>query len=392
VKSKNWRLPTGVDELLPPRARSVELIRREVLDLFESWGFNYVEPPLIEYTDALLLETGSDLDLQTLKVVDQLSGRMMGIRADMTSQAARIDAHSMAEAHGADGAGVQRLCYAGTVVHAKPMGVLESRVPYRAGAEIFGVEGLEADAEVIALMVEVLGCMGIRTPVVVLGHMGIYQSLRNGLDLDETTERTLFAAVQSKSETDIEELLPAGDLTRMLMALPSMMGREDILRTAKDQFADAPEGVLQALDVLPDLAARVRERCGDVEIRFDLAELAGYGYHNGPVFAAFHADLGRSVARGGRYDGIGGVFGPSRPANGFDVNLKQVEYSNGEAGGSIWVPVHADRLKQNEAVVSQRQAGERVIVALKKDERPPAECDRQLVFVDGRWQIQEIDC
>ncbi|MDA1076353.1 MAG: ATP phosphoribosyltransferase regulatory subunit [Proteobacteria bacterium] len=392
MKNNNWRLPPGVEELLPPRARILELVRREVLDIFNRWGFDYVEPPLIEYTDALLLETGSDLDLQTLKVIDQQSGRMMGVRADMTSQAVRIDAHSLVPEKGDDAHRVQRLCYAGSVVHAKPMGVLESRVPFRAGAEIFGVAGLEADAEVIALMIEVLAAMGIQSPVLVLGHMGIYQALAAGLALDATTERALFAAVQNKSETDIRQLLPASDLTDMLIALPAMMGRDDALKRARQQFASAPSGVVQALDVLPDLASRIRARAPQVEVRFDLAELAGYGYHNGPVFAAFHADQGRSVARGGRYDGIGKVFGRARPATGFDVNLTQLQYRNGQPVLSIWAPnVVANRDQLLDAVAQCRAAGERVIVGLTNDEKAPGECNRKLVWIDGSWQLQAIE-
>ena len=335
MKSESWRLPDGVDELLPPRAWELELIRREVLDIFRNRGFDYIEPPLIEYLDALLVAGGRDLDLQTLKAVDQRSGRLLGVRADMTSQAARIDASQL----GAEGE--SRLCYAGPVVHANPQNLMDSRVPIKAGAEIFGAAELEADAEVIGLMVEVLQAavgknwkaskhrrpMANREdpdPVIVLGNMGIYRALTCPLGLDEDTEHSLFAAVQSKSQNDIRALLGDGGLADLLVALPQLMGRIEDLEGACRQLAGAPAKVGGALDRLRRLVELVKDRCTGVDLRFDLAELAGYGYHNGPVFAAFHGGHGQALARGGRYDGIGAAFGRARPATGFDVNLKRL--------------------------------------------------------------------
>jgi ATP phosphoribosyltransferase regulatory subunit len=332
INNLNWRLPEGVDELLAPEAWALELVRRRVLDVFRSWGFEYVEPPVIEYLDALLVGSGNDLDLQTLKVVDQRSGRLLGVRADMTSQAARIDAHSLA------GDGVRRLCYAGTVVHANPSGVLDSRIPEKAGAEIFGAATLLADAEVIALLLEVLRASGIGRPLLVLGHMGIYQSLIEPLGLTPDLERRLFAAVQGKSETDIVELLGERPGADLLARLPTLMGRSGILTEAREALRGAPAGVARALDALEELAAMILDHDAGVELRFDLAELAGYGYHNGPVFTAYHAGRGSAVARGGRYDGIGAAFGRARPATGFDVSLKQLLDAGGEAEAAIWVP------------------------------------------------------
>ena len=316
--NQNWRLPEGVDELLPPDAWSLELIRRRVLDLFRSWGFEYVDPPIIEYLDALLVGSGNDLDLQTLKVVDQRTGRLLGVRADMTSQAARIDAHSL------QGDGVRRLCYAGTVVHANPAGVLDTRVPEKAGAEIFGAASLAADAEVIALLLEVLRVVGVDAPVLVLGHMGIYQGLIAPLALAPDLERQLFAAVQSKSETDIADLLAGRPGADLLVRLPTLMGRKAVLVEARAALRAAPAAVGEALDALERLAGQVIGHGTEIELRFDLAELAGYGYHNGPVFTAYQPSQGSAIARGGRYDGIGGAFGRARPATGFDGSLKQL--------------------------------------------------------------------
>jgi len=393
----NWRLPEGVDEVLPPDAWALEQTRRRVLDVFRTWGFEYVEPPVIEYLDALLVGSGHDLDLQTLKVVDQRSGRLLGVRADMTSQAARIDAHSLA------GDGVRRLCYAGTVVHANPAGPFDSRIPERAGAEIFGAASLQADAEVIALLLEVLRALDIERPVLVLGHMGIYRSLIEPLGLEPDSERRLFAAVQGKSETDIVELLGARPGADWLARLPTLMGRADILAEARTVLAGAPAGVVEALDALQALAAMIDDRGIAIELRFDLAELAGYGYHNGPVFTAYQAvrgsvrARGSAVARGGRYDGIGAAFGRARPATGFDVNLKQLLDSGQPAEPAIWVPAQAagaparEQFEEMSARIrALRAEGEIVVVGLAPDETPPARCDRTLTLVDGRWAVRPL--
>jgi ATP phosphoribosyltransferase regulatory subunit len=385
---RHWRLPEGVDELLPPAAWQLEQIRRRVLDVFRAWGFEYVDPPVIEYLDALLVGTGTDMDLQTLKVVDQRTGRMLGVRADMTSQAARIDAHSLA------GEGVQRLCYAGSVVHANPASALDTRVPLKAGAEIFGADGLAADAEVIALLVDVLRAAGIDAPVLVLGHMGIYQGLLSDIELEAEARAALFSAVQGKSETDIVELL--GDHPRAAMAvrLPTLMGRRPVLDEARSALAGAPAAVTRAIDALENLADLVAARCPALELRFDIAELAGYGYHNGPVFSAYQADRGKALARGGRYDGIGAAFGRARPATGFDVSLKSLLTSIAETAGAVWVPAPDGDAGRRQAMLAEverlRSIDEIVVCAVSEQEPPPARCDRTLIEVDGRWTVRPL--
>jgi ATP phosphoribosyltransferase regulatory subunit len=307
IRQPYWRLPEGVDDLLPPEARRLELLRRRVLDVFRVWGFEYVDPPLIEYLDSLLVGSGHDLDLQTLKVVDQRTGRLLGVRADLTSQAIRIDAHSRP----ADG--VQRLCYAGCVVHANPAWALDDRVPQKAGAEIFGSDTLAADAEVIALLLAVLEAAGVSAPVLVLGHMGIYRGLVGGLSLTETEQRALFAAVQSKSESDIAELLGDRPGAEAMARLPSLMGGAEVLVRARACLTEANSDVTDSVDALAALAELVSERCPGVDLRFDLAELAGYGYHNGPVFSAYQADRGGGGGGGGGGGrGGGGVWGRAR--------------------------------------------------------------------------------
>ncbi|MDP6375269.1 MAG: ATP phosphoribosyltransferase regulatory subunit [Pseudomonadales bacterium] len=384
MKRYNWRLPEGVGELLPPRAWDLEMIRRCVLDLFHSWGFEYVEPPIIEYLDSLLVAGGSDLDLQTLKVVDQRSGRMMGVRADITSQTARIDAHSLRAG------GITRLCYAGTVVHANPAATLESRVPIKAGAELFGDASLAADAEVVALMLESLRRSGVETPVLVVGHMGVYNALVNALGEEtEFDTQALFEAVQSKSETDIAQLLGDGEAADQLVRLPTLMGAVDSLADTRSALTNAD--ALAAVDALAELVDLVKMRCTQVELRYDLAELAGYGYHNGPVFAAFHGDHGRVLARGGRYDGVGAVFGRARPATGFDVNLSRLIGASTPECGCIFAPWRAgDGEDLQGRIDTLRSQGERVVSALAAGQSAPAGCDRQLVLKGGVWQVHSI--
>ncbi len=450
MKSEYWRLPEGVEDLLPPQAWELELIRRKVLDLFRAWDFEYVKPPLIEFVDALRVAGGRDLDLQTLKAVDQRSGRLLGVRADLTSQAARIDASRL----GAQG--VLKLCYAGPVVYANPQGALDSRVPIKAGAEIFGATALEADAEIIALMVEVLQVAGVGKhlcpianctkvfkrhqwgwdghvgsvaihpgwhpeikdaeqrkalfkaenpswdpqrkakgsppkPVVVLGNMGVYKALTRPLRLGEDDEQALFSAVQCKSENDIRVLAGTDALADLLVALPKLMGRIEHLDDACLELRTAPAQVGEELARLRCLAALVKDRCLDVDLRFDLAELAGYSYHNGPVFAAFHGHHGQVLARGGRYDGIGAVFGRSRPATGFDVNLKRILGVCPGKEFAVWAPWCEDdsRADLRRAIGRLRDEGYRVREALGPQDRRPRHCSAALVRTRKGWRVRK---
>jgi ATP phosphoribosyltransferase regulatory subunit len=391
----NWRLPDGVEDLLPPEAAALEALRRRVLDVFRAWGFEYIEPPVIEYLDALLVGSGGDLDLQTLKVVDQRSGRLLGVRADMTAQAARIDAHVLGAR------GVQRLCYAGTVVHANPSEVLDSRIPFKAGAEIFGAADLAADAEVIDLLQAVLAAGGITRPVLVLGHVGIYQQLVQPLELTPTAERALFAAVQGKSQTDIATILGDRPGAAQWVQLPTLMGRREVLPRARDCLQGAPAAVFSALQSLETLADVVQARAPGLDLRFDLAELAGYGYHTGPVFTAYQDERGNArargsaIARGGRFDGVGAAFGQSgrRAATGFDVNLKLMLDGSAEAAPAIWAPLPSSAEARHDTersarIRALRAAGEIVVAALAVDEVPPGRCDRMLVHTGGRWSVE----
>jgi ATP phosphoribosyltransferase regulatory subunit len=324
-------------------------------------------------------------------MVDQRSGRMLGVRADMTSQAARIDAASLPVE------GTQRLCYAGTVVHANPPGVLESRIPLLAGAELFGADGAQADAEVVSLMVAVLECVGLTEPVLELGHVGVFRSLAEDGVL-AGREVALFEALQRKSEPDIEALLDGVALPKavreFLRALPRLIGEASVLATARRAARRLPGGTTRAIDDLCAVADAVRTRCPEVELRFDLSELTGYGYHTGPVFTAYSPDHGRPVARGGRYDGVGAAFGRARPATGFDVDLKRLPRADLPVRG-VWAPdvestPAARRASLAAEVARLRARGERVVGALGAKEAPAAVCDRRLVWRRGGWVVEDL--
>ncbi len=380
MSNRNWRLPAGVGELLPPDAWSLELTRRRVLDVFRAWGFEYIEPPVVEYLDALLVGAGDDMDLQTLKALDPKSGRLLGVRADMTAQAVRVDAHSRPEP------GVQRLCYAGNVVFANPLSSLDDRVPLKAGAEVFGAATLTADAEVIALMLEVLAGVDVTDPILVLGHMGIYQHLVEPLDLSPALEAELFAAVQSKAQTDIARLLDGRPETEVLVRLPGLMGERAILDEARALLSGSGPAVAGAMDALERLADLVLESAPDAQVRFDLAELTGYGYHNGPVFSAYHAQAGRALARGGRYDGIGGAFGRARPATGFDVNLNELAATVTGDVAAVWVPwMDGADPDREQAIRRLRRDGTAVVVALSVEDERPMRCTSVLISRNGEW-------
>ena len=380
-----WRLPRGVDELLPPDAWELEALRRKTLDLFVSWGYDYIEPPIIEYLDALLVGSGEDLDLQTLKVVDQVTGRQLGVRADMTSQAVRIDAHSRVTDD------VQRLCYAGNVVFANPQLANTSRVPIKAGAEIFGSDSLEADGEVIRLMLAAVEGAGVENPVLLVGHMGIYRALvadliANGEVFEESD---LFAAIQRKSQADVASLLSQSSTASMLVDLPLLLGDRHIITEARTRLTDASTSVAKALDELEALVDIVISHDESVSVRIDISELSGYGYHNGPVFAVYHPEHGRALAQGGRYDGVGEAFGRSRAATGFDMFLKEL-LPAADATDVIFAPfAEQDQKAGQQAAIDQlRSNGERVRMALESGEAVPSDCQRVLRLADGEWQVQ----
>lgn len=315
-----WLLPDGIEEVLPGDAEHQENLRRKLLDVFNCWGYELVIPPLIDYLSSLLTGTGHDLDLQTFKVTDQLSGEMLGIRADMTPQVARIDAHNLRYD------APTRLCYVGTVLHTVSGTLEQSRSPMQIGAEIYGHKGLESDLEVIQLMLEMLAITGLENVHLDLGHVGIYRALSEQAGLNQQQEAELFDVLQRKANTELLELMEAYTIDEsfksLFLTLPKLNGGKEILTTAADILINASDKIKNALADLQNLAERLSIIFPSLAINFDLAELRGYHYHTGVVFAAFVPNVGREIARGGRYDNIGGVFGRARPATGFSADLR----------------------------------------------------------------------
>lgn len=384
-----WLLPDGVEELLPGRAERAERLRRRLLDVFAGWGYELVMPPLLEFTDSLLVGLGSDLDLMTFKVTDQLTGRSLGIRADITPQVARIDAHSLRRE------GPVRLCYAGSVLHTRPKSLLASRSPIQIGAELYGDAGLASDREVVLLMLETLRVAGLGEITLDLGHVGIYRALIALADLDRDAEAELFDALQRKAPVDVAAILErvVADVTLRgwLVALSELQGGFEILAAARQRLAGAPAEVTAAIDELVAVAEGVRARMPEVNLYFDLGELRGYHYHTGLVFAALVAGWGQAVANGGRYDHIGEVFGRARPATGFSTDLKTLitlSIDEERPVSAILAPATED-LGLWQAMQALRESGERVVSALPGQPQPSG-CDRQLVLLDGRWQVAPV--
>lgn len=385
-----WLLPDGVEEALPERARVLEALRRRLLDLYGSWGYEFVMPPLIEFLDSLLCGAGSDLTLQTFTLTDQFSGRALGIRADLTPQAARIDAHALRSN------GPQRLCYAGTVLHARPQGLAASRAPLQVGAELFGCAAPEADVEVISLMLETLAAVGRRDVHLDIGHVGIYRSLVAGAGLDAGDEQALFEIFQRKAVPELDEFLAArvadAPARARLRALADLSGDASTLARAAKELAGGGDGVARALSELGAIGEKVRARYPHVEVFFDLCELRGYRYHSGCVFAAYVAGRSQEVAKGGRYDEVGRVFGRARPATGFSTDVKTLADIAGAAlapaRGGIYAPVDGDAAL-DERVTALRAAGERVVRGLPGMDPDLVElkCDRRLVKGARGWDI-----
>ncbi|MEI6542581.1 MAG: ATP phosphoribosyltransferase regulatory subunit [Methylococcales bacterium] len=316
----SWLLPEGIDEILPEEAKYLESLRSKLLDLFACWGYDLVIPPFIDFLDSLLTGSGHDLDLQTFKLTDQMSGEMLGVRADMTPQVARIDAHNLKHEW------PTRLCYVGTILHTRGDPLQKTRSPMQIGAELYGHAGKESDVEVIRLMLEMLAITGLTNVHLDLGHVGIYRALSRQAKLTEVQESELFDVLQRKARPELQGLLETydidADLKAMLLKLPELNGGKDTISKARSILAKANDEVKNALLDLESIAEKLISYLPWLPISFDLAELRGYHYHTGIVFAAFVPSIGREIARGGRYDNIGGVFGRARPATGFSSDLK----------------------------------------------------------------------
>lgn len=382
-----WQLPDGVEEVLPAQAEVVESLRRQLLDLYRSWGYQLVIPPLMEFTESLLIGLGQDLDLLTFRLTDQLSGRSMGVRADITPQVARIDAHSLAQE------GVTRLCYAGSTLHTRPKTLMATRSPIQLGAELYGDNSLAADVEIVRLMLATLEAAGLADITLDLGHVGVYEAVLATANLSDEQEETVFDALQRKSVPDLELALADTDdeTAALIIALVSLHGDETVLASARELFGEKAPLALAAVDALQEVAVDVRRQRPDLDIYFDLAELRGYHYHTGIVFAAYVPGHGQALANGGRYNDVGAVFGRSRPATGFASDLKALMGllpASQPAPGAISMP-DADDPALSAKVSELRASGEVVINCLSCD--PDPRCDRQLVERDGGWAVQPLE-
>lgn len=377
----------------PVQAERLERMRRALLDQFYSWGYELVVTPFIEYIESLLIGTGHDMDLQTFKIVDQLSGRMLGIRADMTPQVARIDACRLQKEV------PTRLCYMGTVLHTRPQGIERNRSPMQLGAELYGHGGAESDVEILHLAVATLQRAGIGDIHIDLGHVGIYRSLMRSLGFSHKQEIELFNALQRKDVPGIHAFLEAAKVSPkehdMLVALPQLNGEKDTLDRARQVLSAAAKEVHEAIDNLEHIAELASRRIPEIHLNFDIAELRGYQYQTGVVFAAYVPGYGLEVARGGRYDEIGKAFGRARPATGFSADLKtllQLGPPQTADRRGILAPCASDEAGLASAIAKLRAEGERVVEQLPGQVDDPAaqNCDRQLAKQGTDWVVAPI--
>ena len=389
---RNWLLPEYVADILPATARQVESAKASMLELFRTSGYELVLPPLIEYYDALVTPEDGALAIKTFKLDDHFSGRQLGLRADITPQVARIDAHTLRRE------GPSRLCYAGSVLHAQPRALSSSRSPIQLGAELYGDASPSSDVEVISLMLAMLQLADVPDVHMDLGHVGIYRGLARAAGLSGEVEQQLFDALQRKAIDEVITLtegLPA-DLSGMLRALVDLCGGREVLSAARERLANAPAPVLAALEDLLEIADRLATRFPELPLYFDLGELRGYHYHTGVVFAVFVPGVGQSIAQGGRYDDIGADFGRARPATGFSTDLKTlVTLGRAEIelpSGGIWMPDSTDAALWQQ-VCQLRSEGQRVVQALPGQPLAAArdaDCDRQLIQQNGLWQVSPL--
>ena len=379
-----WVLPDHIADVLPSEARHIEELRRELLDMARCYGYELVIPPLLEHLESLLSGAASALDLQTFKLVDQLSGRMLGLRADSTPQVARIDAHLL------NRRGVTRLCYCGPVLHTRPGGPHATREPLQLGAEIYGHAGLEADLEVLSLALAGLSAVKAQALAVDMADARIVRALTADMALSATGLSQIHAALAAKDLSELKVLTrdaPAAS-RRGLLALPQLYGGTEVLTEAEKLLPAGPL-IAQALAELRWLAQRVE----GVRVSFDLADLRGYAYYSGATFSIYARGGSDALVRGGRYDEVGAVFGRNRPAAGFSLDLKALVrvLAPRPLRAAIRAPWRdADALRS--AIAALRAQGETVVCALPGHDHEEDEfhCDRELLEFAGSWQVQMI--
>ncbi len=393
-RNETWLLPEGISEALPEQAAHLEKLRRKLLDTFACWGYQLVIPPFVDFLHSLLIGSGHDLDLQTFKLTDQLSGEMLGVRADMTPQVARIDAHHLQHE------GPTRLCYAGTVLLAVGDPLEKSRSPMQIGAELYGHAGLESDYEVIRLMLEMLAISGLQNVHLDLGHVAIYRALVAHAGLTCQQESDLFDVLQRKARTELAELLGEFAIDEhckdIFNELPKLNGGREVLDKAKTLLTgfDGSETIASALSDLQGIADRLLRDFPTLTVSFDLAELRGYHYHTGMLFAAFVPSLGKEIARGGRYDNIGEVFGRARAATGFSADLKMLAalFNDAAVAEQIVFAPSGDAADLREAVRDLRAQGVVVIQHLPGQQGGAAQsgCNAILENQNQRWVVKPL--
>ena len=402
-----WLLPDGINESLPDEAEKLEALRRHIVDLYATWGYRLVMPPLVEYMESLKAGMGTQLDLQTFKITDQENGRMMGIRADITPQVARIDAHRLTNDN-AKNAAINRLCYIGTVLRTRSDEQGGSRSPVQVGAELFGHAGIESDSEIISLMLATLDSLDIKDLVLDLGHVGLASGLADYAQLDDLQRSDYFDMLSRKSIPEIENWVATLELpataTNMLLALPMLSGSPDIIESAKDSLKNAGKAVLDALDHLQKISRLLSTNYPELTLHIDLAEMRGYAYHTGIVYTVYQTGCARSIAQGGRYDGIGKAFGNSRPAIGFSSDLRTLvdlsfgttELINTLGVNGILIPNIQDQTLEKH-VNELRAQGEQVIrylgstqeAEINADQLKSYGCNRILHKQNNLWVVKQ---
>ena len=380
----NWLLPENIADVLPSEARKIEELRRAIIDHFHLYGYELVMPPMLEYLESLLAGAGHDVDLRTFKLVDQLSGRTLGIRADMTTQVARIDAHLL------NRPSITRLCYSGSVLHTRPSGLHATREPLQIGAEIYGHAGLEADAEIQELALTSLAMAGFTQVRLDLCHVGILRAILESDPHAQKDEAALYASLRTKDVPELKRITAgyAAPTQQALLALPGLYGDASVIERAR-AVLPAFAGITRALNELDALA----KLAGSANVTVDLADLGGYQYESGAMFAIYVAGLPNAVARGGRYDHVGETFGRARPATGFSMDLRELARLLPAAAPkrAIRAPWGRDATLR-ETIAGLRQSGEVVIHSLSGDEndQDEFECDRVLVLENGSWIIKKL--
>ncbi len=383
---RNWLLPEYIEDVLPAEAARIESMRRSLLDLFRVHGYQYVIPPMLEYMESLTTGAGHDLDLATFKVVDQLSGRLMGVRADMTPQAARIDAHLLNQS------GITRLCYAGSVLRTKPDGLAQTREPLQLGAELYGHAGVASDIEIQRLLIQALQAIGVQQVHMDFSHVDIFGSLIAASSVAPPLEQDLYAALQSKDQASLSRLAQGLDKTtrEALLQLTELNGDKAILLKAAKLLPAMP-AIKAALASLTAVSSALADL--DVSLSFDLSELRGYHYHSGMVFAAYAQGYKGPLALGGRYDEVGSAFGRARPATGFSLDLRGVVTALAPASlpMAIYAPAQADASLQAK-IAALRAEGQIVIQALSDASNDVKElnCDRKLAHYNSGWHVVPI--